>query len=218
MSVSVDVFSDFICPWCYVGGARLLQARRILEDRHRWSTSVRYRAFELNPDMPLDGLDRKRYRSAKFGSWERSQKLDAVTVTASLRDGVDWDYSAMKRTPSTRRAHRLMKLVEARDPGLNEVLASRLLRAYFAEGKDIGDPTVLVDIAAGVGVPATVDQLDGQDVDHLVEVDVEAARQRGVTGVPFAVVADSAVPGAASIEQYVALLEAAHADQGPDSQ
>lgn len=128
MSVSIDVFSDFICPWCYVGGARLLQARRILEERNGWASSVRYRAFELNPDMPPDGLDRKRYRSAKFGSWWKSQELDATTVTASARDGVDWDYEAMKRTPSTRRAHRLMKVAEV--PATVEMLDIRTSTAW----------------------------------------------------------------------------------------
>lgn len=207
MPIAVDVFSDFICPWCYVGGARLEQARQIVEARHGWRPPVRYRAFELNPDMPVGGLDRKEYRSAKFGSWARSQQMDAGTVQAGASDGLVWDYAAIERTPSTRRAHRLIKLAGAQDPALNEVLASRLLRGYFADGLDIGDPAVLVGIAGSVGVEATVGLLDDDGLDRLVENDVAAARRSGLTGVPFTVVANRAVSGAASVDEYVTLLE-----------
>lgn len=215
MSSSIDVFSDFICPWCYVGGARLQQARRILEDRHGWRLSLRYRAFELNPDMPIEGLDRKRYRSAKFGSWERSQQLDAATVSASSRDGLEWDYPAIRRTPSTRRAHRLMKLADTHDPELTEVLAARVLRAYFAGGLDIGDPSVLVDIASEAGVPVTIELLDDEDLDRIIDADVDAAGRSGITGVPFTVAAGRSLSGAATVAQYLALLEAALPEQAP---
>ncbi len=207
MSMAIDVFSDFICPWCYVGGTRLQQARQIVQQRCDWRPPVRYRAFELNPDMPAGGLARKEYRSAKFGSWERSQHMDADTVEASAGDALEWDYASIKRTPSTRRAHRLMKLAEAQDPALSEVLASRLLRAYFADGLDVGDPSVLVDIATDLGVDATVELLDDDGLDRLVETDVAAARRSGLSGVPFTVVGNRSVSGAASVEEYVALLE-----------
>lgn len=207
MSVTIDVFSDFICPWCYVGGARLRQASQIVEDRHDWRPHLRYRAFELNPDMAVDGLDRQEYRSSKFGSWERSQQMDAGTVEAGANDGLVWDYDAIERTPNTRRAHRLMKLAEAHDPTLNEPLASKLLRGYFAEGLDVGDPAVLVEIAASVGVEATVHGLDEDGLDRLVETDVAAARRSGLTGVPFTVIADRGISGAASVDEYVRMLE-----------
>lgn len=216
MSVTIDVFSDFICPWCYVGGARLEQARQIVEDRHDWRPELRYRAFELNPDITVNGLDRKTYRSAKFGSWERSEQMDAGTVEAGADDGLVWDYDAIERTPNTRRAHRLMKLAEAHDPALNETLASKLLRGYFAEGLDIGDPAVLVEIAASVGVEATVNGLDDDGLDRLVETDVAAARRSGLTGVPFTVIANRGISGAASVHEYVKLLEIAGLAQASD--
>ncbi|CCA90748.1 DsbA family oxidoreductase [Novosphingobium sp. PP1Y] len=146
--VKITVTSDFICPWCYIGEQRLARAVEGLPAGI--DVELLWLPFELNPDMPVGGMDRKTYRSGKFGSWERSQALDAGTVAAGATDGIPFAYAAIARTPNTRLAHRLSLL--AHRAGKQSEYAAAVLRAYFAEGKDIGDSDVLADIAAGVGL------------------------------------------------------------------
>jgi predicted DsbA family dithiol-disulfide isomerase len=117
MSIAVAVTSDFICPWCLVGERRLTKA--ISTPPKGIEVDIEWKPFELNPNMPVEGMDRRLYRSLKFGSWERSRMLDAQTVEAAKGDSVAFDYAAIEKTPNTFRAHRLMRLAESygsRDP------------------------------------------------------------------------------------------------------
>lgn len=124
--ITVEVFSDVICPWCYIGGRRVGEAMRIVEARTGSRFRAHYRAFELNPGMPAAGMERRAYRTAKFGSWKRSQELDSGTATAAADDGITFNYGAMARTPNTRPAHRLIKLAEQHSQ-LGSAMADRLL-------------------------------------------------------------------------------------------
>lgn len=121
-----------ICPWCYIGSRRLRQAVTIVEERAGTTVRVRYHAFELNLTMPTEGLDRKAYRSAKFGSLQRSRQLDAGTVDAGAPDGVIFDYDAIDRTPNTRAAHRLVTLAHVQG-GRSAAMADRIFEAYFTD-------------------------------------------------------------------------------------
>lgn len=205
--MSIDVYSDVICPWCYIGGRRLRQALKTVEDRTGATVEVRYHAFELNPTMPTEGLDRMAYRSVKFGSWQRSQQLDAGTVSAGAADGVIFNYDAMERTPNTRAAHRLIKLADAQGD-LSAAMADRLFEAYFTEGQDVGDPEVLVVLGHEVGLSGDlVSLLVNPALDAEVDAEEALGEQLGFTGVPFTIVGAQGITGATSVEQLVALIE-----------
>lgn len=211
---TVHVFSDVICPWCYVGGRRLAQAVNAVADHTGTRVQVRYHAFELNPDMPVEGLDRRQYRAAKFGSWERSRALDAGTETVGAADGIVFDYPAMRRTPNTRRAHRLIKLADR--VGRSAAMADRLFVAYFSEGRDVGDPVVLADLGRGMGLgDDAVQMLEDATLDADVETDIELARRAGVSSVPLVVAASSTVAGAGTVEELTALLTPLAARRAP---
>lgn len=202
MTVQVTVTSDFICPWCHIGQRKLALA--IARLPAEIAVEVAYRPFELNPDMPAEGMPRRQYRIAKFGSWERSQALDRQVVDAAAEVGLAFDYGRVERTPSTRLAHRL---VWAAGAG-GAALADRLFRAYFTEGLDLGDGAVLRELAEGAGVPAAVvaSVLDGDAGAVEVQRLVDAAYGRGINGVPFFEVGGEGVSGAQPVELLEAFL------------
>jgi predicted DsbA family dithiol-disulfide isomerase len=216
--IRVEVFSDVICPWCYVGGRRLARAATVVADRAGVDVRVRYRAFELNPGMPTEGTDRRTYRSAKFGSWEHSQRLDAHTSAAAADDGLTFDYASMTRTPNTRRAHRLVAGAH-RHGERSAAMADRLFGAYFTEGQDIGNPAVLTRVAADVGLDPVLAAtfLDDHTLDAAVDADVQAADRLGVRGVPFIVANGHAISGAGSIDDLVTLLTGPNDTPSPEA-
>jgi predicted DsbA family dithiol-disulfide isomerase len=142
------VISDAICPWCWVAKRRLESAIAALAPDI--TATVTWRPFELNPEMPKAGVARRAYRSAKFGSWQRSQALDAQVAAAGRSEGLVFNHDKMERTPNTLDAHRLIRL--AGQQGKQHDLIEGLFAAYFNEGRDIGDPTVLADIGASAGL------------------------------------------------------------------
>lgn len=192
--VTLDIFSDPICPWCYIGKAYL---DRALLDAPDHPFTIRWRPFMLNPEMPPEGMDRRAYLEAKFGG--KAQAVEAyLPVTEHARDaGLALDLDRIARTPSTIDAHRLIHW--AGIEGVQTAAVSSLFRAYFDEGRDIGDREVLGDIADGCGLDASlVQRLLASDADRreIVEMDA-AARGMGVTSVPtFVVAGQHAVPGA----------------------
>ena len=180
--LTIDVISDVICPWCFIGKRRLEKA---LAGR---PATVRWHPFQLNPDMPREGIDRKDYRIKKFGSWERSLELDAQVAAAGRGEGIAFDFDRMARTPNTLDAHRVIWLAGER--GVQDAVVEALFLAYFTDGRDLSDRATLAEVAAGAG-------LDRDEVDELLEGDKgldvvrageEQARRLGVSGVPFFVV------------------------------
>ncbi|MFG2693234.1 DsbA family oxidoreductase [Kitasatospora sp. NPDC048407] len=204
---TIDVFGDLICPWCYIGGRRLRRAVDTVEGRTGAEFGIRHRAFELNPAMPLAGMDRRTYRSAKFGSWERSRQLDHGTVLAGRGDGIAFDYEKITRTPNTRAGHRLIALAQ-RETGLGAAMADRLLAAYFAEGQDIGDPAVLARLGEDEGLaPGVAQGLGDPALERAVREDEELARRLGLRGVPLFVLGGRAINGAVDVERLTEALE-----------
>src|SRR3954451_16578024 len=180
--LTIDVVSDVICPWWFIGKRRLEKA---LGDR---AASVRWHPFQLNPDMPREGIDRKSYRIRKFGSWERSQELDARVAAAGRGEGIAFRFDRMARTPNTLDAHRTIWLAGER--GVQDAVVEALFLAYFTDGRDLSDRATLAEVAAGAG-------LDRAEVGELLEGDKgldplrageEQARRLGVSGVPFFIV------------------------------
>lgn len=180
--LTIDVISDVICPWCFIGKRRL---ERALVGR---PATIRWHAFQLNPDMPREGIDRRAYRTRKFGSWERSLELDAQVAAAGRGEGIAFEFDRMARTPNTLDAHRIIGLAGER--GVQDAVVEALFLAYFTEGRDLSDRETLVEIAAAAGLDrAEVDGLLAGDGGlDAVRAGEDWARRLGVSGVPFFVV------------------------------
>ncbi|MEL6469911.1 MAG: DsbA family oxidoreductase [Cyanobacteria bacterium J06623_4] len=208
MSLTISITSDFICPWCLVLDARLSQAIEQLgtdiEIQRQWYP------LELNPDMPESGMDRKAYRSGKFGSWAYSQQLDAQTVQATAADKVEFRYDLMTLTPNTLKAHRLTWL--ASRSGKATEMAERILRAYFSEGWNISDVSTLAELAAEVGIaqPKEIEAFLLSDVgtQEIRALEKEAGLQ-GIRSVPTIQIGHKMVSGAQPVEALVSMLQSA---------
>jgi predicted DsbA family dithiol-disulfide isomerase len=179
----LDVYSDVICPWCYIGKQHMQMALRALEaDGLRFE--VGWRPFQLNPDMPPQGMKRDEYRRAKFGSLERSRQLDGQVAEAARAAGLEIHHDRMQRTPNTLDAHRLIGWAAER--GGQDRLVDRLFAAYFVEGRDVGDRQTLAELAgeAGLDREGAADYLAGDAGRREVLAEDAAVRQGGLTGVP----------------------------------
>ena len=172
----IEVASDVICPWCYIGRRRLEKALALLDGEVK--PEIRWLPFQLNPDMPKDGIPRAEYRKAKFGSIERSQGLDARVAAEGQGEGITFAFERMQRTPNTVAAHELIDL--AQKQGRGTAVVDALFKAYFEDARDIGDPAVLAEIAQNAGVSGWPQQANGPQVAALEE-DV---RNLGISAVP----------------------------------
>jgi len=207
MPVEISVTSDFICPWCYIGDKRL--ARAIEHLPSGIEVQLRWLPFELNPDMPPGGMDRRTYLSRKFGSAERVEAIQAQIVLAGRDDGATFDYEAIERTPNTFLAHRLSWL--AQREGKQRALVEAALQAYFTHGRDIGSPDVLAEIAAAVGfdrnaIAAFLSSGDGVQSVRALE---RTALDRGIQGVPYFDIGGTAIVGAQPAETILQTIVAA---------
>jgi len=188
-TLTVDIVSDVVCPWCYIGKRHLESALSQWQAQHPDATvAVRWHPFQLNPDLPLEGTDRKGYLEAKFGGPQRAAEIYARVAAAGRNAGLNLNFDGIMRQPNTLAAHALIAYAQSVDDGRHaDAIAERLFKAYFVDGEFIGDIDVLVAIAAECGLDAaltreviseraTLDQIAGQDAN---------VRQQGVTGVPF---------------------------------
>ena len=179
----IDVISDVICPWCYIGKRQLERALDMLERQHLCFT-VAWHPFQLNPDMPREGVDRAQYRLAKFGNAERSRQLDERVTEAAANVGLEFHLDRLTRTPNTLDAHRVIRLAGQR--GVQDGVVEALFEGYFGGGADIGDAKVLADLASQGGLkPEDVTgMLAGDDgLKEVVSAD-RTARNCGIQGVP----------------------------------
>ncbi len=201
----LDVLSDPICPWCYIGKANL---DRALEARPDHQFDIEWHPFQLNPDMPAEGMDRREYLETKFGGKENAINVYSRIAEAAEAAGLAIDFAKITRTPNTIDAHRLIHWAGLE--GRQTAIVSRLFKAYFEEGQDIGDRAILLDMAEGAGLDrAMTEQLFESDADLE---DVRArdlhARNRGVTGVPTFVVANRhVVPGAQTPDLWLRVID-----------
>jgi predicted DsbA family dithiol-disulfide isomerase len=172
----IEIASDVICPWCYIGKRRLEKALAGVQGEVE--VRIEWLPFQLNPDMPAEGLPRAEYRRAKFGSMEKGRALDARVAAEGEGEGIAFAFDRMGRTPNTRAAHQLIEL--AQKQGRAGPVVDALFRAYFEEARDIGDEAVLKDIAAGAGVSGWPGD---KDTDAVREKE-ELVRNFGISGVP----------------------------------
>lgn len=185
-TLAIEVISDAICPWCWVAKRRLESAIAALAPDV--TASVTWRAFELNPEMPKAGVDRRAYRSAKFGSWQRSQALDAQVAATGRAEGLMFNHDKMERSPNTGDAHRLIWL--AGQKGKQGEVVEGLFAAYFNEGRDIGDQAVLADVGASAGLDRarTLAMLASHEGQAEVRSELQRAVRLRVSGVPTVLV------------------------------
>ncbi len=178
----LDIVSDVVCPWCYIGKHRLGQALAMLDEAV--DLEIRWRPFELNPGMPREGMDRRAYCEAKFGSVEYANQLYANVAANARADGLPMAVERIARTPNTRAAHRLIEA--AGRAGCQDAVVDALFQAYFVDGRDIGSTATLVDIAAAAGLNADAIEtlLRGAGGDEEIERQEREAHELGVNGVP----------------------------------
>jgi predicted DsbA family dithiol-disulfide isomerase len=172
--LKIEVVSDVVCPWCYIGKRRLDKALALIGADAE--PQIVWLPFQLNPDMPGEGIPRSEYRKAKFG--ERAAGLDARVAAEGKGEGIEFAFERIERTPNTLAAHQLIEL--AQREGLGGGVVDALFRAYFEEAKDIGDPAVLALIAAASGVVGWPQAADPGEVAALEE----RMRELGVSAVP----------------------------------
>lgn len=177
----LDIVSDVVCPWCYVGKRRLERALATLED---FPITIRWRPYELNPTLPRAGMDRREYCERKFGSLDQARRLYARVEAAAAEDDLPMHVERITRTPNTRSAHRLVEL--AGEHGCQDAVVDGLFEAYFVAGRDVGDLATLreIGIAAGLAGETIDTMLTDAAGDALIEATERAAREAGVDGVP----------------------------------
>jgi predicted DsbA family dithiol-disulfide isomerase len=206
----LDIVSDPICPWCYIGAANLTRA---LESARAQPFDIHWRAFQLNPDMPAEGVARTEYLAAKFGGTDRARQIYARIEAAAAEAGLELRFDRIARTPNTLDAHRLIRWAGAE--GVQTPLVGQLFRRYFREGEDISDPDVLVAAATAAGMDEPlVRRLLASDADvEEVRAEDAAFREMGVTGVPTFILGNRyVITGAQSPDAWtriVSELEAA---------
>ena len=180
--ITVDIVSDAICPWCFIGKRRF--ERALAEAPNDVEVMVGWRPYQLNPEMPPEGLDRAAYLAAKFGGEAKAERIYQSVRDAGAGEGIEFNFAGMKRTPNTINAHRLIGV--AGRAGVQDAVVEGLFRAYFLDGRDIGDAETLAAIGAGGGLNAKVlrDYLAGRDDVERVENEDGMARKMGIQGVP----------------------------------
>ena len=202
--VKLDIISDPICPWCYIGKANLDKALTQFPDH---PFTIEWHPFQLNPDMPAEGMDRRAYLEGKFGGKEAAIKAYAPVVNSSEKAGALINFEAIKTTPNTINAHRLIHWagIEQRQTYVVDLL----FKAYFVDGRDIGSAEVLADIAdtAEMDAGMVTRLLDtDEDLTSIRERDAHS-RKMGISSVPTFIVAQQhAVPGAQPPEMWVKVI------------
>jgi predicted DsbA family dithiol-disulfide isomerase len=202
--IKLDIMSDPICPWCFIGKAYLDKA---LSAHPNHPFLIEWHPFQLNPDMPANGMGRREYLEGKFGGKEAAVRAYAPVVESAKTAGVAIDFEGMQRTPNTINAHRLIHW--AGIEGRQTAAVSSLFKAYFTDAHDIGDPDVLIDIAKSV-------EMDGEVVKRLLDSDEDLkliqdrdkhSRKMGINSVPTFIIANQhAVPGAQSPELWAQVI------------
>ena len=179
----IDIVSDAICPWCYIGKRQLERALATLA-QEGLRFSIHWNPFQLNPDMPREGRDRAAYRAMKFGNPERVRQIDERVTGAAADVGLPFRLDLIQRTPNTLDAHRL--IWRAGREGVQDAVMEAVFAAYFTLGRDIGDRDVLADCAASGGMDraAVADFLAGEVAAQEMLAADGAAREAGVNGVP----------------------------------
>ena len=204
--MQIDVISDTVCPWCFIGKRRLARAMAM---RPAISFDVKWRPYRLDPTIPKGGTDRKAYMRAKFGEDPmKIVEMHKLIAAEGAKDGIEFDFAAIRRRPDTLDSHRLIRWAE--DNGVQDEVVERLFIAYFENGEDIGDIRVLADIADLCGMDGVeiAELLEGDTDRAMVEREDQIAHEMGVTGVPAMIFGGKlAVAGAREPEMLAVVID-----------
>ena len=202
--VKFDIFSDPICPWCYIGKSYL---DRALEKAGNHPFNIQWHPFQLNPEMPLQGIDRREYLERKFGNKDLAIKAYTPVLEHAALAGINLKLEKIMKTPNTLSAHRL--IFWAWQEGVQNAVVSAIFKAYFVEGKDIGENTVLVDISYNTGIDKIlVDRLlkGTNDQELVIETD-KGAREMGINSAPtFVLNGKHVITGAQNVDFWSNLI------------
>jgi predicted DsbA family dithiol-disulfide isomerase len=208
MPLSIEVFSDLVCPWCFIGKRRL---DRVLASPAGEGVEVRWRAYQLAPRLPADGIDRAQYYQSKFGSDGKTVPKRIAEEAAT--EGLTFNFAAISRMPNTFLGHRLMVFAEeSQGPAVQHRLAEVLFRAYFQEGRDVGNLGVLLQAAAAAGLDAAAAEawLATDAGSARVQAELDRAVDLGIQGVPCFVLGGAfPIPGAQTVDVMTTFIERA---------
>ena len=205
-ALTIDVVSDVVCPWCYLGKKRL--ERALAEESE--AVQVRWRPYQLDPTIPAGGLDRQTYMRNKFGDDGRLEQIHERLRALGAEEGIGFAFDKIGRAPNTLDAHRLIRW--AAEAGVQNAVVDQLFSLYFEQGCDIGDQKLLVEVAREAGIDAlSVEKRLAEGTNERdVQQEIAQAQSLGVTGVPFFIFASRfGVPGAQSADVLSSALERA---------
>ncbi|HEY2035208.1 MAG TPA: DsbA family oxidoreductase [Rhizomicrobium sp.] len=208
--MQIDIVSDTVCPWCFIGKRRLEKALALRPDIE---FDIRWRAYRLDPSIPPEGVDRKQYIQAKFGNNPNRQAMQDALQQAGQSEGIAFAFDRIARSPNTLDSHRLIRW--SASAGVQNEVVERLFEAYFEDGRDIGNPDVLVEIASDAGMDsATVADLLEQGTDReLIENEDALAHRLGISGVPTFIFQNKyLVSGAHDPDQLVKVIDTVAAE------
>ncbi|HCW08043.1 MAG TPA: disulfide bond formation protein DsbA [Cytophagales bacterium] len=200
--IKIDVVSDVVCPWCYIGKRRL--ERAIDQLKNDFDFEVEYHPFELNPTMPIEGRDQKEYLSEKFGGEERYHQITSHTEKTAASEGLKFNFSIQKVSPNTLNAHRLIMF--AKQKGKQAQVKEALMSAYFEKGIDLSKIQNLVKVAVENGLNSLETEafLKSDELASEVKLEEQINYQRGISGVPFYIINNKyGVSGAQPTEAFV---------------
>ena len=206
--MKIDIISDTVCPWCFIGKRRL---ERALRERPEIDADVRWHPFQLNPEMPLDGIDRQTYLNLKFGGSTNAQEVYSNVINAGASENLDFNFTAISRMPSSLLSHRLIYF--CRDNSYQSIISENLFRSYFFHGLDIGELSNLVRIAEESGLNAIEIEAYLRSSNHsqLIRTQDKHSRELGISGVPCFIINDEfVVSGAQESEVFLQVFDAAN--------
>jgi predicted DsbA family dithiol-disulfide isomerase len=204
--IKIDIASDVVCPWCYIGKRRLEKAIDTLKDK--FDFELEYHPFELNPDMPQEGVDQKSYLTKKFGSAERYDQITSHVTAIALQEGLRFNFDKQHVSPNTRNAHRVIQF--AKQAGKQLQVKEAMMKAYFEDGIDLSKKENLITVAVQAGLEkVNIEKLLSSDEGLPEVVLAEKEMQKlGITGVPFFIINNKyGISGAQPAETFIQVFE-----------
>jgi predicted DsbA family dithiol-disulfide isomerase len=204
--IKIDVISDVVCPWCYIGKRRLEKAMQHLSSEYDFD--VQYHPFELNPGMPVEGENNMEYLVEKLGSLDRYELLTSQTARVAAQEGLSLDFHKQLISPNTRKAHALIQF--ARQFKKQSELTEAFFKAYFSDGIDLSDDENLLDISENIGLDKEQARLIIADLQQLKRIEEQERmwQASGIRGVPFYIINDQyGISGAQTSETFIRALK-----------
>jgi len=207
----IDIVFDTVCPWCFVGKRRFDRALSMRPSLH---VNVQYRSFVLNPDLPPEGVDRREYLERKFSGPHQYDRIAEALLITGRREGIDFDFNNIERTPNSENSHRLVRMAQTR--GCPDETVDLLFKSYFERGLDIGDVGVLIQLSEELGFDPNEaeEHLTGETDLNAVYTENARMHRLGVTGVPCYIFNETrAIAGAQELEVLTRMLDIAAAQE-----